>query len=133
MKRRPPRSTRTATRFPYTTLFRSCGSITAGAEALGLDQSTASRRLQAFEAEVGHPMFQESSKRQTLSLVGQRIYEGAVRLEAEVEKIERDVDFLSRDQTGTVYVVASDNLSTNWLVSVEWKKFVKGTRVGGCG
>lgn len=95
-----------------------CGSITAGAEALGLDQSTASRRLQAFEAEVGHPMFQESSKRQTLSLVGQRIYEGAVRLEAEVEKIERDVDFLSRDQTGTVYVVASDTLSTHLLLSV---------------
>src|SRR3546814_6176950 len=31
MIRRPPRSTRTDTLFPYTTLFRSFGSITAGA------------------------------------------------------------------------------------------------------
>src|SRR3546814_3527022 len=31
MIRRPPRSTRTDTLFPYTTLFRSCGAFSAGA------------------------------------------------------------------------------------------------------
>src|SRR3546814_2606060 len=34
MVRRPPRSTRTDTRFPYTTLFRSCG------DAFALDAQT---------------------------------------------------------------------------------------------
>src|SRR3546814_20902457 len=45
MRRRPPRSTRTDTPFPYTTLFRSCGgnyasSLVAQAEAIrqGCDQ-----------------------------------------------------------------------------------------------
>src|SRR3546814_18904184 len=36
MRRRPPRSTRTDTRFPYTTLFRSEGSVSHGFERLGL-------------------------------------------------------------------------------------------------
>src|SRR3546814_3062284 len=35
MIRRPPRSTRTDTLFPYTTLFRSRGCVRAGAEAAG--------------------------------------------------------------------------------------------------
>src|SRR3546814_2445442 len=37
MIRRPPRSTRTDTLFPYTTLFRSRGRRLAGAEAGGLE------------------------------------------------------------------------------------------------
>src|SRR3546814_15003974 len=36
MIRRPPRSTRTDTLFPYTTLFRSRPNVTADAAALGL-------------------------------------------------------------------------------------------------
>src|SRR3546814_5259770 len=34
MVRRPPRSTRTDTLFPYTTLFRSCGPGTSGSSSL---------------------------------------------------------------------------------------------------
>src|SRR3546814_7001434 len=37
MIRRPPRSTRTAPLFPYTTLFRSAGGIEAGNLLVGLD------------------------------------------------------------------------------------------------
>src|SRR3546814_13553795 len=36
MIRRPPRSTRTDTLFPYTTLFRSCGKTCSGARDQGL-------------------------------------------------------------------------------------------------
>src|SRR3546814_6892692 len=35
MIRRPPRSTRTDTLFPYTTLFRSCSPVVAGVDAGG--------------------------------------------------------------------------------------------------
>src|SRR3546814_10577979 len=37
MIRRPPRSTRTDTLFPYTTLFRSCGSLRASLRANAYD------------------------------------------------------------------------------------------------
>src|SRR3546814_13881718 len=40
MTRRPPRSTRTATRFPYTTLFRSRGRRTQYAGGQGVDTAS---------------------------------------------------------------------------------------------
>src|SRR3546814_4969849 len=40
MRRRPPRSTRTDTLFPYTTLFRSCTDATALAPSLCLRPAT---------------------------------------------------------------------------------------------
>jgi len=39
------------------------GSITSGAELLGVDQSTISRRLQAFERRLGKSLFHETKKR----------------------------------------------------------------------
>src|SRR3546814_13843997 len=51
MRLRPPRSTRTDTLFPYTTLFRSAGDLAGGigrvVEALRLDRPG--------DGEVGHP------------------------------------------------------------------------------
>src|SRR3546814_7612193 len=44
MRRRPPRSTRTDTLFPYTTLFRSCASPTTAAPAPHSDQENRRRR-----------------------------------------------------------------------------------------
>src|SRR3546814_9729760 len=58
MLRRPPRSTRTDTLFPYTTLFRSggtgqgaaCGDVPAGAGASGVDpEARASRAARSEE------------------------------------------------------------------------------------
>lgn len=94
------------------------GSMSAGATALGLDQSTVSRRLQALEDDVGHPLFQDRGKRQTLSLVGQRIYESGVRIEAEMQALDRDVGAVGQDKAGTVQVHAADILSTHLLLSV---------------
>src|SRR3546814_2196703 len=45
MIRRPPRSTRTDTLFPYTTLFRSVGGVTAGADARGFGRARHPRRI----------------------------------------------------------------------------------------
>src|SRR3546814_7242485 len=63
MIRRPPRSTRTDTLFPYTTLFRSEASRTPGiaavvAEIDGLDLA-ATRRQRPCRAPIGarHPLF----------------------------------------------------------------------------
>src|SRR3546814_3105087 len=45
MRRRPPRSTRTDTRFPYTTLFRSPLAIAAAGALLGYVEETQKQRL----------------------------------------------------------------------------------------
>src|SRR3546814_3277384 len=53
MRRRPPRSTRTDTLFPYTTLFRSTGGAGMGAERsiLAIDQGTTSSRAILFSGD----------------------------------------------------------------------------------
>src|SRR3546814_18862258 len=48
MLRRPPRSTRPDTRFPYTTLFRS-NEPTAAARAYGLDKEGGDRKIAVYD------------------------------------------------------------------------------------
>lgn len=94
------------------------GSITSGAQSLGLDQSTVSRRLQAFEEKIGQSLFVGTAKRNALSLSGQEIFRGALRLEREVEDIDRRVAAQSEESGGTVHVVTTDFLSNHLLLSV---------------
>ena len=95
-----------------------CGSITAGAASLQLDQSTVSRRLQAFEEKIGHNLFLGTAKRNTLSLTGQKYFDGALRLENEIEEIDRAVAAHSEETGGTIHVVTTDILSNHLLLSV---------------
>src|SRR3546814_14625384 len=54
--RRPPRSTRTDTLFPYTTLFRS-GSFVGAAANLNLTQTAVSARIRVLEEQLDRPVF----------------------------------------------------------------------------
>ena len=94
------------------------GSITAGARNLGLDQSTVSRRLQGFEDKIGQSLFVGTAKRNTLSPAGREIFEGALRLEREVEEVGRRVAAHSEESGGTLHVVTTDFLSNHLLLSV---------------
>ncbi len=94
------------------------GSIAAGAISLGLDQSTVSRRLQAFEEKIGRNLFLGSAKRNTLSLSGQKYFEGALRLEKEIEEINRTLAADSEETGGTIRVVTTDILSNHLLLSI---------------
>ncbi len=94
------------------------GSITAGAVSLGLDQSTVSRRLQAFEEKIGQNLFLGSAKRNTLSLSGQKYFEGALRLEREIEAINRAAAANNANAGGTIHVVTTDILSNHLLLSI---------------
>ena len=96
------------------------GSITAGAKSLGLDQSTVSRRLQAFEEKIGSSLFLGSAKRNTLSLSGQKYFEGAMRLEKEIEEINRTLVADSEETGGTIHVVTTDILSNYLLLSITY-------------
>ena len=94
------------------------GSITAGARGLGLDQSTVSRRLRAFEERIGQPLFVGAAKRNTLSPFGREIFRAALRLEREVDEIDRRVATQGGESGGTVHVVTTDILSNHLLLSV---------------
>ncbi len=94
------------------------GSITAGANTLGIDQSTVSRRLLAFEERIGQSLFLGTSKRTTLSLTGQKCFEGALRLEKEIEDINKGIATSDQRESGVVHVVTSDILSNHLLLSV---------------
>ncbi len=100
------------------------GSITGGAQALGLDQSTVSRRLQSFEQKVGQELFQGGAKQRRLTIVGERFLEAAQRMESEVEALERDVTALSEETGGTINVVTTDFLSNLILLSIS-QEFLK--------
>ena len=97
------------------------GSITAGALLLGLDQSTVSRKIQTFEERLGLNLFIGTTKRNTLSPSGQTVFEGAVRLEKEIEDINQNIAGHDEDQGGTIQVVTTDILSEHLLLSVTSK------------
>src|SRR3546814_11303933 len=66
--RRPPRSTRTDTLFPYTTLFRSEEEVTADAsfvEDLGADSLDTVELVMAFEEEFGIEIPDEDAEKIT--------------------------------------------------------------------
>src|SRR3546814_14003737 len=70
MKRRPPRSTRTDTLFPYTTLFRSLRPSAAGSAALS-DLGSDHRRLAGIEdVAADHRRFGEGLSPPRLHVVG---------------------------------------------------------------
>src|SRR3546814_5172471 len=73
MIRRPPRSTRTDTLFPYTTLFRSCGDSTADRHD-GPD-----RQVDAAGGDhQGHAHCQDGNRRTTVQHVDQTAEQAAV-------------------------------------------------------
>src|SRR3546814_4957996 len=91
MIRRPPRSTRTDTLFPYTTLFRSYlqvmdwdklqyflfvarhGTLARAGAALHVDATTVSRRVSALEASLGQTLFERAPSGFVLTAAGRAL------------------------------------------------------------
>src|SRR3546814_20611945 len=76
MIRRPPRSTRTDTLFPYTTLFRS------------LPRSTITTTIQALERQLRTKLLNRTTRRLSLTPDGASYYERCMRILADVEDAE---------------------------------------------
>ena len=109
------------------------GSLSAAATLLGTTQPTVSRRLQALERSLGLPLLQRSTHTMKLTEDGERCFERAKTLLANLEAFESDMRG-DRDQPdGTLRVVVphafgqhqlvrplADYLRRYPRVSVEW-------------
>lgn len=78
------------------------GSLTRAADALGIDQSTAGRRLAALEAALGCVLFQRSKTGLTATEAGEATIARAIEIET---RIARLTDDLSRDAAGPAGLV----------------------------
>jgi len=67
------------------------GSVSAAAEKLGVNQSTASRRINNFEKEINVRLFERLSTGYLLTSEGKELQQRAIRMEEETFAIERDV------------------------------------------
>lgn len=94
------------------------GSITGGAVLLGVDQSTVSRRLQAFEARLDRRLFHDTKKRSHLTAFGEACVSSARRMENEATKLERALRLDDQSLEGTVSIQTGDVLSDRLLLSV---------------
>ena len=67
------------------------GSVSAAADKLGVNQSTASRRINNFEREINVRLFERLSTGYQLTNEGKELQQRAIRMEEETFAIERDI------------------------------------------
>lgn len=94
------------------------GSITAGAELLGIDQSTVSRRLRTFESGLGRNLFHDTKKRNNLTPFGESCVESAQRLELEMHRLDQELRLNDLGFEGDVWIQTDNVLSDHLLLDV---------------
>lgn len=95
-----------------------CGSITAGAHRLGVDQSTVSRRIHSYEERLGRRLFLETKKRNQLTPFGEACLRSAQRVAAEMESLRQELRIGDDGFKGTIRIQTGDILSNRLLLSV---------------
>ena len=91
------------------------GSITGGAAACNLALSAASRRLAEFEAAIGFPLLQRSSKGVLLTPTGHLVLQHALRLFQGFERFSAEVQDHSRNLKSHVRLWATMSALTEFL------------------
>lgn len=89
------------------------GSYRSAAEALGINQSTITRRIQALEMSIGAKLAIRSKDGIVASDVGRRVIEACVDLEGVVSSLNAITAGLNRG--ATVTLSASDGIAGYWL------------------
>ena len=87
------------------------GTLRGAAEALGIDHSTAYRRLQAIESELGLSLFERDSGHYRPTESGERVALAAERIEAEALALERDITGRDARLSGRLRLTASETLA----------------------
>lgn len=91
-----------------------CGSFTATARELGLQQSTISRRIAALEEALGNTLIDRT--RAQLTPVGERLRQRAERMEAECTGFREDLVGHEAVPEGTVRLALTEALAVYWVL-----------------
>ena len=91
------------------------GGFTAAAEVLGLSKSTVSKQIAALEDRLGAKLLNRTTRRLSLTEVGQAYYERCRRIVEEAEEAELAVTQLQAEPRGTLRVNAPVSFGTMHL------------------
>jgi DNA-binding transcriptional LysR family regulator len=90
--------------------------LSAAARRLGVDQSTASRRLATLEAGLGAPLFERTPNGYVLSLAGEAVLGSVEEIEERALSIERRLAGRDTRVEGRVRLATSDSFATWFLL-----------------
>src|SRR6266852_4240658 len=91
------------------------GLMTGGADALGVDQSTVSRRIAYLERKLDVKLFERHPTGYVLTSVGEALFHHAQRMDDELITMERYVVGQDRRLSGTIRVSTSAHLAAGLL------------------
>lgn len=94
------------------------GSLTAAAAQLGINHSTAFRRLTALETKLGVRLFERLRTGYAPTACGQAMIEAASRIEADVTRFERTAAGRSETPSGELRVTAPTSLAVELLMPI---------------
>lgn len=87
------------------------GSLTAAATLLGMDQTTAGRRLNALEESLGNALFLRSKGGFAATEAGQIVIENAQRVEARLDQMRETLDDIHDGVSGVLRLTGN-----NWML-----------------
>jgi DNA-binding transcriptional LysR family regulator len=108
----------------YVLAVARAGSALRAAKALGVNQTTVLRRLDALEEKLGAPLFERQRSGQTLTHAGRTVAEAAARMEQEAQGIESALAAQQRSLSGSVRMTTSETLAAR-LVAPSLRAFQK--------
>lgn len=91
------------------------GSMSRAAEALGLSNAAASRHLAALEERLGARLIQRSTRRLTLTEVGENFYRSCKSVLADLADAESAASATTLNPTGTLRITASLSFSVHHI------------------
>lgn len=92
--------------------------LTGAAEALGIDHSTAFRRLGAIEKALGTPLFERRRGGYAATAAGQAMRAVAARMEADADSFAREVAGQSDAVAGELRITAPTSFASTFLMPI---------------
>jgi DNA-binding transcriptional LysR family regulator len=94
----------------YILVIARAGSVADAADELGVHQSTAFRRLNALEKELGVRLFERLPTGYVATTAGEEICQAAARIEEDIAALDRRISGQDMRPSGTVRVTTTDTL-----------------------
>jgi molybdate transport repressor ModE-like protein len=116
---RPPVSSRLLNDWEDVKLLLSCanlGSFAAAARALGIDQSSASRRIENMEVAIGRPLFRRQRSGAKATAVCHALLEQARKMAAAAAEFEATMRDIEQFASPKVTIASSEGLLTYTLI-----------------